>query len=340
MRPFSILNDTHIGVLRAAGTTTVTSKKLRDKLLYELENTTDRVKTDLVINGDLFDGAQIPLSDALVALKILRNWLKRTGKRLILLPGNHDLQRDTSKLSTFQFISEILANESDVQYMPGGGWIDEAGGVYAISHVPNQDIFDYELSKVPECKYLLLHCNWNNGFANELDHSLNLSAEVAASIPAKHIILGHEHAPASHLNGKVVIPGNQYPSSIADCLSRSNKHYLEVDNEGIKFRKTWDAERYVELDWRNVYAADADFIRVVGIAEPHEATQALDTVINLRKVSEAFIVGGAIKIKDSDEALNMDAALASVEVVRAFDVEKALREILKPEQIAAVESLK
>jgi DNA repair exonuclease SbcCD ATPase subunit len=52
--------------------------------------------------------------------------------------------------------------------------------MYVIPHVPNQDIFDLELERVPEgTKWLLLHCNFDNAFAGAMDHSLNLSRDQA-----------------------------------------------------------------------------------------------------------------------------------------------------------------
>ena len=42
----------------------------------------------------------------------------------------------------------------------------------------------------------------------------------------------------------------------------------------------------------------------------------------------------------SGEAIDVDEALASVEIVRAFDVDKALRELLREDQIKTLESLK
>ena len=339
MTALAILNDLHIGTLRSAGTTTQSAKALRLYALERFDSMLEEIDTDLVINGDMFDGFQVPLSDALVALKALQKWLEK-GHKLYLLPGNHDLSTDSSKLSTFEFVAQILEGHPNCTYLKGAGWLVE-GSVYAISHVPNQDLFDMELANVPECDYLLLHCNWDNGFARELDHSLNLDRSVAEKLPAKRTILAHEHSGAEHLGGRVVISGNQFPMSINDCLGKQSKYRTVLTGGGnAEYLKTWDSGDYKEVDWTQAATANAPFIRVVGKASDLEAAEAVDAVAKLRRVSDAFIVGSAVKIGSSQDTLDMTEALASVEDVRAFDVMGALKELLKPEQVAALESLR
>jgi calcineurin-like phosphoesterase family protein len=338
MKPLAVINDNHIGTMRSAGTTAHTAKALRLFGLDQLKNTLAKIDTDLVVNGDFFDGFQVPLSDALAALELMEAWLEK-GHKLTFLPGNHDLSNDSSKLSTFEFVARILKRHKNVNSFQGGGWVDEESGVYAITHVPNQDLFNLELSKVPQCRYLLLHCNWDNGFAKEADHSLNLSREVAAQLPAGQIILGHEHASACHMGTKVWIAGVQWPMSISDCLDKQSKGFLTLHDEGPVFNTTWDSANYQEVDWRNASAANAQFIRVVGNADQTEAAEAVEAVARLRRVSEAFIIGSAVRFKSGDE-IDMAEALASVEDVRAFDVMGALKDILQPEQVKVLEGLK
>lgn len=338
MKPIAVINDNHIGTLRSAGTTAQSAKNLRLFALRNLENLLDKIDTDLVVNGDLFDGYQIPLSDALGTLMAVERWLEK-GHKLTLLPGNHDLSKDSSQLSTFDFVASLLARRKNVSVLRSGGWVSEEDGVYAIPHVANQDLFDLELSKVPQCRYLLLHCNWDNGFAKELDHSLNISREAAQILPADQIILGHEHASGLHLGTKVWIAGVQWPMSISDCLDKQSKGFLTLHTEGPVFNAFWDSKDYLEVDWRNASSANAPFIRVTGTADETEAAEAVEAVARLRRISDAFIVGSAVKFTTGEE-IDMAEALASVEDVRGFDVVGALKELLKPEQVKVLESLK
>ena len=337
----AILNDCHIGAIRASGTTPQTALALRRYALakfVELVNQIMEQGSDLIINGDLFDSYQIPLSDALQVTETLQTFLKQ-GRKLYLLPGNHDLSKDSSKLSTFEFIGRILKRSGAV-YQSEAGFLTE--DVYAIPHRPNQDLFDYDLSQVPECKYLLLHCNWDNGFAKESDHSLNLSADVAKTLPVQHIIMGHEHSRAAHLKGKVVICGNQWPMSVSDCLDVQDKVFATLGPATVDFSVTWERSQFQQVDWQHVHELrdDALFVRITGFAEEAQASEVVDTVARLRKVSSAFVITSAVKITGSTQDLDISEALASVEEVKAFDVMAALKSKLAAEQVAVLESLK
>ena len=334
---YTILNDLHIGTLRASGTSPQSAKALRQYATDYLAKMLKDIDNDLIILGDLFDGFQVPLSDALVTLKHFTAWLNK-GHKLYLVPGNHDLSNDSSKLSTFEFVSSVLAENPNVKYHRGGGWLCENDSIYCISHVYNQDLFDLELDKVPACDYLLLHCNDDNGFAREKDHSLNLSKAQADKSKSKRIVLAHEHIPGLH--GKVLKAGNQFPMSISDCLGYTDKRYINLVGGGeYESVSTWDSSEFAEYDWRHVQNSDHKFIRVVGNADESEAAAAIGAIANLRKASSAFVVGSGVRFASSGHEVDIEAALASAEDAREFNLMAALKEILKPEQYKVLEEL-
>ena len=334
---YTILNDLHIGTLRASGTSPQSAKALRQYATDYLASLLEQIDNDLIILGDLFDAFQVPLSDALVTLKHFSSWLNK-GHKLYLVPGNHDLSNDSSKLSTFEFVSSVLAENPRVKYLRGGGWLNEKDSIYCISHVHNQDLFDLELEKVPECDYLLLHCNDDNGFAREKDHSLNLSKEQAEASKAKRIELAHEHTQG--VRGKVLKIGNQFPMSIADCLGYTSKRYVNLIGGGeYESVNTWDSSEFVEYHWKSVQNSEHKFIRVVGTADESEAADAITAIANLRKASSAYVVGSGVKFASTGHEVDIEAALASAEDAREFNLMAALKEILKPEQYKVLEEL-
>lgn len=330
-----VLNDLHIGTIRSAGTTPRSALALRQFLIDEFSKCVARVDEDLVLNGDLFDTYQIPMSDLLQTYQILKQWLRK-GHALHLVPGNHDLSTDSSKLSSFEFMGQLLLSESNVQYYKQGAHISD--DVYVIPHVPNQDLFDMELAKVPKCRYLLLHCNYDNNFAREADHSLNLSEEQAQKLPVDTIFFAHEHYYREALRGKVFIGGNQYPASISDCLHKEMKCMHRLGSKGVERIQTWSADDYCEMQWDDVQPTDARFIRFVGSAKPEQAVDVSNVIAQYRRASEAFIVGNAVRIGE-DETLEK-INVTSLEQVRAFDVWGALQEFLSPEEFKILESLK
>lgn len=333
----TVINDVHIAAIRSAGTTPASALALRKYALDSFRGLLDHINEDLVILGDLFDTYSVPMTDLLATYQLLTKWLEKDNK-LTLIPGNHDLSSDSSKMSSFQFMGQLLLSHPNVQYISGGGWVNEKEGVYCISHTANQDIFDMELAKVPECKFLLVHANYHNCFAKESDHSLNLSEEQAKVSKAQTIVFAHEHAPRKLLGGKVVVMGNQFPMSISDCLDGHDKFMHQIAGDKINPIKVWDRKtEYVEMDWRSPEPTDAKFIRFIGTASAEESAAAADTVARYRKASEAYVVGNGIRVQTSEGQKQLE--IESLEQVRAFDVMAALKDYLTEKEYGKLQNL-
>ena len=326
----TILNDLHIGVLRSGGTTPATAWNLRQQTLQATRELLDGIDTDLVINGDLFDSYACPHADLLEAFEIFSQWLER-GHKLWLVMGNHDLSTDSTKLSAAEFFGKILESGCErVQVLRGSGWINAE--TYAISHVSNQDLFDIELSKVPPCEYLLLHCNYDNKFAAQSDNSLNLTEDTAKALPVQTIILGHEHQRRSMLDGKVQIIGNQIPTSVADCLGNKNKFYVRL-NPDLELVSCWTAAGdFIELDWQELREVPCRFVRITGEATAAQAPDVAKAISRYRSVSEALVVTNAVKIaQESGEGFAQD-----LETLQGFNVLDALLSFFTPEEAAVI----
>ena len=329
-----VLSDLHIGAVRSAGTSPASSKALRDHLLSSFKDLLNKADEDVILNGDIFDSSNVSMTDLLETYNAVLSWLTK-GFNLTIVVGNHDLYTDTSKLSSLQFMAALLAKEPNVTYVSGSYRLNSE--IYIISHVTNQDLFDLELSKVPTCKYLLLHCNYDNPFSKHLDNSLNLSEQQALDCKAEYIVLGHEHHTRKALGGKVFIPGNQIASSIADCIGGHDKYMTHLGYKP-ELVKVWDsAANYEEIDWRNPAPSTAQFIRFVGHAKPEEAADMADVIARYRRTSEAFVVANAVRVTEDEEGKEL--ALQSLEEINKFNVMEALKEYLTEEELKIVESL-
>lgn len=332
-RPFAVINDLHLGVIRAAGTTPVTAYALRQFALEQFDMLLGRAADhDLLINGDLFDTDHIPYADLLEAYKMLAEWLiSNPGCMLYLPPGNHDLSKTMTTMSSQQFLCSLLKalTPSRVVVPVAGEAITVAGAPgWIIPHMPNQEQFDIELKKVPKVKYLFLHCNFDNGFAAESDHSLNLSKEQATKLDVERIVLGHEHQRTMGLTGKVMVPGNQFPTSVADCLGNKDKYMTVITEDKFELVPTWEgAGSFQRVNWRELGETDASaqFIRVEGEAADTEAPSVVSAISKLRKAHNAFVITNAVKIAGHDDELVAE----SMEKVANFNVVHALMALLE-----------
>ena len=328
-----VISDLHIGAVRSAGTTPTSAAALKKFTLDSFESFMSGANESVLIAGDLFDVWQAGLSDVLRTYQILKAWLTK-GHRLVVMAANHDLSTDSSKFGSLQFLMALLSDEPNVQFViHAGAWVAE--GMYCVPHVANSDLFDMELAKVPECEVLFLHANLDNPWACSSDHSLNVTREQLDKLPAKLVYFGHEHH-ARRL-GKAFVGGVQRPTSVSDCLDKKDKFAYRIVGSAVEPIMTWDASGYEEIDWRNPTPSTAQFIRFIGHATPAEAAAMADTIARYRKTSDAFVVSNAVRVGDDTEGDEL--VLDSLEAINNFNVMAALRDYLTAEDMAILESL-
>lgn len=344
MRPVLILNDVHLGVQRSAGTTPKTAAALKSYLLENLRTVMfAHLDKNIIINGDIFDQFNVPLNDVFDFSMLCRDWLKHSydSVQLILSEGNHDLSKNSANMCSLSFAAKML-NSDRVELIEEATQLP-SHRIYIIPHVANQDMFDLELEKAAELNgYLVLvHANYDNNFAAQSDHSLNVSAEQAKAIvhAGNTLLFGHEHQ-AKHPQPEVWVAGNQFPSSVADCLGNNSKHAFIFYPETRELIKdtTWEAEgSFAELEWNTLdQAGDFEFVRVVGDCPTEQAADMLAAISKYRQRSSAYVVTNAVSVAG---VVAMSDLPSNLETVKGFDVLGFLFENLEPEQVKVVKSL-
>lgn len=329
-----ILNDLHLGCVRRGGVTPSSQEALRTYIFEQFNALLEKANGhDLVILGDLFDGFEVDPRDWLQAYFMLEAWCRKNSQhKCILVAGNHDISAKGNKVSSFETLTSVLVLQrgnvcvvgiDDVHLYNGNTWI--------VAHHRNQDVFDLHLNKVLEGvqpgDFVLLHANYDNKWAEQADHSLNVSDEQAYAFNKGGVTLIFAHEHQSRLNkfpheigekfGAVVCLGNQIPTSISDCLGNSEKYYWTLEEGKLVPHVFWESGgSYAELDWRNL-DQDAQFIRIVGDATNAEAAQVIDAIHKFRQRSQAFVVTNAVKI---DGIAEMGDLPSTFEVAKKFDV--------------------
>lgn len=250
------VSDTHLGKNLKTNTTPSSRKRLQDKLYQTgLKARQEAYEIcDVVIDcGDLFDK---PHNTEEVIMQGI-NLQKYTE---ILLSGNHDVKNLRDDVTSFSLMGDFY-KLNPVWESAGYNTLpvsldDNDKGIctYAVPHCSSQEVFEQCLAKactqanLGAVKILLLHCNYDNPFAEEKDQDLNLSKELAKNLLSHfdYIFMGHEHQHATHFDGRLVIVGNQHPTSFSDV---SDRYWLEFDTETKELTKhqTYDANRYVAL---------------------------------------------------------------------------------------------
>lgn len=345
----TIVNDLHIGVQRKAGTTPASQAALTEYIYQQVEKTITTVVSDLIVLGDLFDSFTVDASHVVRTFTLLDNWLRsKPAFNLHLVAGNHDWSPKGDKVSSFHMLTHFLkAKWRDrvrvYDYRDGLTYVQD--NIWTIPHMPNQDLFDRELDAAngmgARDGWLLLHANYDNKFAEQADHSLNVSADQAEALVAAgwNLVFGHEHQGREELGGSVQVIGNQFPTSIADCLGNSSKQAFVLSDRGCEVTQTWSADGcFCAVDWQDLgEPVESQFIRVTGTATAEQAAEVVSTIAKLRQNSQALVVGNAVRV---DGVANMEAlAEMSFDDVSKYDVLAALLEELSEKEGGVVKGL-
>jgi DNA repair exonuclease SbcCD nuclease subunit len=327
----TVLNDLHIGVTRSAGTTLSSARALRTHVLDMFSMLLP--ENDLMILGDLFDSSNIPMEDLFHTHKILCDWLTGTQHNLYLVRGNHDISK-AGAMSSFDFLGALLQAFGPRVKVVKEPLLTKYG--YIIPHADNQAIFNEWLTQCPETPNVYLHCNVMNNFAVNSDHSLNIDLEQIAALPCDRIICAHVHQQSRH--GKVLVPGNQIPTSISDWLGSKNKFMAEYSDQQWMLTPVYEkAGNYEEMDWTELKPSDAGFIRITGTATTNQSHEVVAAISKYRNQSNAFVVSNAVKIvSDGGDATTFEEAM---EKASKFDLMEVLKEYLTEKEFNIVKGL-
>jgi len=301
-----ILNDIHLNCRRAGGTTKQSRKDLEVWMLGRFKGLLEIPHEKLIILGDLYDRRHVDEH-------IMKDVIELLDKEnCAIAVGNHDVGKgeDGNTISSCEFTS--LMSDSTLIKAP-----IFSGGLYIIPHVSDQKLFDHAVQLCPDNTIMLTHANIDSPFAHG-DHSLNLSLQQMKDLTDRgvDVIAGHEHTRRDVMN--VSILGNQFPSSIADCLGGDK--FAHVLEDGVLTSiPTWTTDSYYEGS--EIPKGHYDFINITGECELVEYPAVVKAVAELRKNSDAFIVKNSTKVKE------FEVAKMTEEITRFNIVDMLLEEI-------------
>lgn len=309
------ISDLHLGVKRSTGTTLDSRAQLHKHMMREFERLLSLAQEgghDLLINGDLFDTFNVDREVEFQVFRLLRDWCHQNPSSvLVMSAGNHDLSRDNSVVSSFHIVARYLEITCNNVTVITDGLTALKHDIWVIPHMPNQEMFDEQLEACwavagsrMEGGFLFLHANYDNFFARESDHSLNVSAEMAERFKqvGVKLVFAHEHQQKE--TGNVIVVGNQIASSVSDCLGNTFKRYILVysGEKEVVSEPFWDVSdvNFAKVDWRKNPEdfTDVKFIRLTGDATAEESVAVVNQVIRWRKTlgPNTFVITNAVKI--------------------------------------------
>lgn len=318
----TVINDTHLGVSRQTGTTPESQKALTEFMKQQFLDLLNRANnSDLLINGDLFDRSDVDKSIEFFVFRYSQTWcINNPNKTLFLAAGNHDESKSSDIISSFHNLASYLESSISNIKVISKKYEEIYPGIFVIPHMMNQDLFTQELAEVlkQNPKYVFLHANYDNKFAAQTDHSLNVSADTALEFAKAGCTLVFAHEHKKRQIGNVHIIGNQIISSIADCLGDDTKQYVVLDDTGLQYVTYQQiADCFAEIDWTASEIPEKHFLRISGDADHTESAATISKIRNIRQKSDAFVVTNAIRLK----SLSNDG-ITEIDDVKKYDVKQ------------------
>ena len=343
-----VINDLHLSPNRTGGTTPQSQQNLRDYMRERFQFLLGLGQSEVVCNGDFFDGFNVDTAEVVKAYQIIADWLHDNPQaKFYNIQGNHDWHAAGSKLSSWHLMNHFLTSHFGERVKVfDTGFEHVSGNTYCIPHMPNTELFNMEIDKARRFDgkgcFLLLHCNVKNKFCDERDHSLGITDEQLGNLMRAGFtcVVGHEHIGYTLRGGRVIVVGAQTSSSISDCIGDPSKEALLIeDGTATPIQTQCTADVYAEVDWQEDHVPAVKFVRFVGEAS---AVQAADVISRISKFRQGcgddiFVVTNAVKIAGHEAMADM--AEVSLENVKAYDVVAAIMEQLEPREAEVVRGL-
>ena len=310
MTNYTLFTDPHLGTSRAAHTTRESSKRLTQALYQQALEVAS--STDITVClGDLFDRSQNS-EDILVQGFEVASRCKWT------LAGNHDSTNRADTVTSLDALQKMGCSIVASKDLSTAYFLAD-GPIYFVPHHASQALFERALKDAGAhaaehreglASFLMLHCNYDCGFATE-DDTLNLSPEVAERLGNAFdlILLGHEHQPNTHLGGRVVILGNTHPTSFSDI---SDKFMYHLNAETAELTKTciWSkATSFAEVRMGTELPdlSEVQFVDVTGIADAAGALEVAEFIQAIWKAGpELLAVRNSVQIGDHLAGTNLE----------------------------------
>lgn len=236
----NFFTDPHLG-LSARTNTSASSSKALDAKLTKVALSVAHTYDNLVCVGDLFHRSHNKESVILEAVEVAANCD-------IVVGGNHDMINRTDDVPSLELVTKVCdsvlkCKTGEVQVYSGLEF--ETGEVLCvIPHHATQELFDQavDLACQSSGDIVVLHCNYNNPFVQDIDTALNLSPLQAEKLlkSFSYIVLGHEHMHRWEMDGRLLVLGNTHPTGFGDISDKFVWHFDKKKANPWSQTKIWD----------------------------------------------------------------------------------------------------
>lgn len=270
-----VIGDPHLGKVFRNG---VPRNRLgeRETTVYETFESLLNGKdiNTYVIVGDLFDKVQVSNEAYYKSLCILKTALKNNpSKSYFILSGNHDLSKDTSKISSFKLLENYFKASTEfknvyfISSYTNPLLVSKFKTVLYFSHYNPFNSLDEEVSTLNVNK-IFDQVDLKIAFGHWDTVDYNSNKYIDRKIPDiilnefDLIVTGHEHKPVLKLvqDKPVLISGSMQPYAFSEEILEDNKLYVTLTIEQITNLLKQDVSYFNKSNVRILYNVTQQFI--------------------------------------------------------------------------------
>lgn len=266
----NFFTDPHLG-LSARTNTSAKSTKMLDLRITQVALGIVSKYDNLICVGDLFHRSHNRED-------VIAQGIKVSQGCDIVVGGNHDDTNRIDDRSSMDIVSSVcdsvLMTETGKVTVHEGLEFESGEVLTVIPHHASQELFEQAIDEACSHKgdIVLLHCNFNNPFVEDIDTALNLTIDQAERLLKCYsfIVIGHEHNTRWEMNGRLLALGNIHPTGFSDISSKYVWHFDKTKENPWSQTKVWDkASGHMVLDASDIYdLPEEEFVIEDGAAAP------------------------------------------------------------------------
>jgi DNA repair exonuclease SbcCD nuclease subunit len=322
-----LITDPHLGY-GARTNTSAKSSVVLDAKLYQTAKQLVAGDEEILLCGDLFHRSHNKEN-------IIAQGIDIASKCLAVVGGNHDFTNRADDKSSMDIVKEVTGNiiMAEVGKVFVSEVITSKGGetFVVIPHHSSQDLFDLAVDKAcgSMADLMVLHCNFNNPFVEDIDTALNLTIEQANKLllSYRYIVIGHEHNTRKELGGRLLALGNTHPTSFSDISDKYSWTFTKA--EGFARTLIWSKEEhYTSLSAEDFLSFDDEDFEL-GALQFLDITGELDAELMpelARKVGVFWDKVEPLMVRNRVNVVAEDAMATMEEGYKIEDFIKMLRE--------------
>lgn len=335
--------DPHLGRTMQAHTTQASRKRLAESIFQTARGIT-QMPGIKICAGDLFDKFQNNEETILMGGEIAL-------RTRYTMAGNHDLTADASKIGSLQLLRTMMAEMGADILITEFGKAEcflkslEDVDLLFIPHHTTDDLFQQSLNDAlawapskaaGRTAYLLLHCNYDSGFAVD-ETALSMTRKQAKDLldaGIDYIVIGHDHHPREDWDGRVIILGNTHPTGFGDITAK--RVLVRKPDGSHEFQAVWSPEDKYRLlkadeliDGKVDVTQGVDFIEIEGVVRADQVMPLAREIRRLWNDVQPMAIRNKVEIEKvhGEGTVNHDFASLDQVILEDLKDDPELREL-------------